>query len=141
MHIQVVKAKQQSSRMAMKRIKKELADISKDPPSNCTAGPHNDDMFFWDATLFGPRDSPYEGGVFFLRIQFPEDYPFKPPRVGFVTRVYHVNVNDKGGICLDILKDQWRYVALKYRSLLFNIFVFLSLNTMLIQLIQLLQLN
>jgi ubiquitin-conjugating enzyme E2 D len=94
--------------MAMKRIKKELADISKDPPSNCTAGPHNDDMYFWDATLFGPRDSPYEGGVFFLRIQFPEDYPFKPPRVGFVTRVYHVNVNDKGGICLDILKDQWR---------------------------------
>ena len=94
--------------MAMKRIKKELVDISKDPPSNCTAGPHNDDMFFWDATLFGPRDSPYEGGVFFLRIQFPEDYPFKPPRVGFVTRVYHVNVNDKGGICLDILKDQWR---------------------------------
>ena len=92
---------------ALKRIKKELADIQRDPPCSCTAGPNADDMHFWNATLFGPRDSPYEGGVFFLRIQFPPDYPFKPPRVGFVTRIYHVNINDKGGICLDILKDQW----------------------------------
>ena len=55
----------------------------------------------------GPATRHTKAAFFFLRIQFPEDYPFKPPRVGFVTRVYHVNVNDKGGICLDILKDQW----------------------------------
>merc|ERR1719401_2912490 len=55
----------------------------------------------------GPPDSPYEGGVFFLDIQFPQDYPFKPPKVRFTTKIYHCNVNDQGGICLDILKGEW----------------------------------
>ena len=55
----------------------------------------------------GPEDSPYTGGVFFLNIHFPTDYPFKPPKVTFVTRIYHPNINSNGGICLDILKDQW----------------------------------
>lgn len=55
----------------------------------------------------GPEDSPYSGGVFFLDIHFPADYPFKPPKVHFTTRIYHCNINSNGGICLDILKDQW----------------------------------
>ena len=55
----------------------------------------------------GPEDSPYTGGVFFLDIHFPADYPFKPPKVSFTTRIYHCNINSNGGICLDILKDQW----------------------------------
>merc|ERR1711981_1528576 len=55
----------------------------------------------------GPSDSPYEGGVFFLDINFPQDYPFKPPKVRFTTKIYHCNVNDQGGICLDILKGEW----------------------------------
>merc|ERR1711907_605192 len=75
--------------------------------SNCSSGPVGDDLFHWQATIMGPPDSPYAGGVFFLNIHFPTDYPFKPPKVQFITRIYHCNINSNGSICLDILKDQW----------------------------------
>ena len=55
----------------------------------------------------GPEDSPYHQGVFFLNIHFPPDYPFKPPKITFTTKIYHCNINSNGSICLDILKDQW----------------------------------
>lgn len=93
--------------MAQGRIKKELESFNNDPPANCSAGPLDDDIFKWQATIMGPEKSPYEGGVFYLDIFFPEDYPYKPPRVAFMTRIYHPNINSSGGICLDILKDQW----------------------------------
>ncbi|KAI2786678.1 Ubiquitin-conjugating enzyme [Penicillium oxalicum] len=64
-------------------------------------------QFHWQATIMGPSDSPYSGGVFFLTIHFPTDYPFKPPKVNFTTRIYHPNINSNGSICLDILRDQW----------------------------------
>lgn len=57
--------------------------------------------------LTSQGDSPYSGGVFFLSIHFPTDYPFKPPKVNFTTRIYHPNINSNGSICLDILRDQW----------------------------------
>ncbi len=93
--------------MALKRIQRELQELGRDPPSNCSAGPIGEDLFHWQATIMGPDDSPYSGGVFFLDIHFPADYPFKPPKMSFTTRIYHCNVNNNGGICLDILKDQW----------------------------------
>ena len=55
----------------------------------------------------GPADSPFQGGVFFLNVNFPTDYPFKPPKITFTNRIYHPNINSNGSICLDILKDQW----------------------------------
>ena len=93
--------------MALQRITRELKSLKEDPPANCSAGPLSDDIFRWQATLMGPIDTPYEGGVFFLNIDFPQDYPYKPPRIRFDTKIFHPNINSSGGICLDILKEQW----------------------------------
>ncbi|XP_065012758.1 ubiquitin-conjugating enzyme E2-17 kDa-like isoform X1 [Musa acuminata AAA Group] len=93
--------------MASRRIIKELKDLQKDPPTSCSAGPVGEDMFHWQATIMGPPDSPYAGGVFLVTIHFPPDYPFKPPKVAFRTKVFHPNINSNGSICLDILKEQW----------------------------------
>lgn len=93
--------------MSLRRINKELQDLRADPPAMCSAGPVGDDLFHWTATIMGPSDSPYQGGVFFLNIHFPTDYPFKPPKITFTTKIYHPNINSAGGICLDILNKQW----------------------------------
>ena len=92
--------------MALKRLQRELIEIQKDTPVNCSAGPCNNDLLNWEATIIGPTETPYEGGIFKLKILFPADYPFKPPKITFETRIYHPNINGTGGICLDILKDQ-----------------------------------
>jgi ubiquitin-conjugating enzyme E2 D/E len=89
------------------RIQKELSLFLKDPPENCSAGPVGDDIFHWEGTLIGPTETVYEGGVFNLDIQFPKNYPFKPPKVKFLTKIYHPNINSGGFICLDIFKENW----------------------------------
>ena len=94
--------------MSAKRIIKEMKEMELSPVDNCTAGPVNsEDPYLWYGTIIGPEKSPYEGGLFQLQIKFPTDYPFKPPTVSFLTKVYHPNINSAGGICLDILKDAW----------------------------------
>ena len=91
----------------LNRLRIELEDINNNPPTNCSAGIIEDDIYNWQATIMGPEGSPYDGGVFYLKIEFPHDYPFKPPKVQFITKIYHCNINSAGNICLDILKDQW----------------------------------
>lgn len=90
------------------RISKELIDLEKDPPFNCSGGLiDKNDLYLWNATIIGPEDSPYSNGIFKLKIYFPEEYPFKAPKIIFTTKIYHPNINSNGNICLDILQNQW----------------------------------
>ncbi len=93
--------------MLQKRLAQEIKDLEKSPVPHCSAGPQNNNMMIWDATIIGPPDTPYENGVFKLSIEFSHDYPFKPPIIKFITKIYHCNINSNGGICLDILNKNW----------------------------------
>jgi ubiquitin-protein ligase len=62
----------------------------------------------WNAIIEGPKETPFEGGSFALAIEFPADYPIRPPTVKFVTPVFHPNVTKEGGICLNLLKEDWK---------------------------------
>ena len=105
--------------MALRRVRKEVTELQNTPPIGISGGPINpDDVFHCQATIQGPPGSPYEGGVFNLDVRFPADYPFKPPAIHFTTRIYHVNINETGGICLDILKDEWSPVLTLCKVLL-----------------------
>ena len=71
------------------------------------ASPVSDSLFFWEAIIFGPEDTIWEGGIFMLTLEFSEDYPNKPPKVKFTTKMFHPNIYNDGSICLDILNTNW----------------------------------
>merc|ERR1712228_1010366 len=72
-----------------------------------TASPFDDNIMQWDAVIFGPDDSPWEGGTFKLTLAFTEDYPNMAPKVKFITKMFHPNIYADGSICLDILQHNW----------------------------------
>lgn len=107
---------------ALKRIQKEVEKMEKDAPENCSAGPiDSKDLTHWTGTLIGPTESPFEGGVFKINIRFPPDYPYSPPRIMFLTKIFHPNIDRHGNICLDILKSTAWSPALSIVKVLLSI--------------------
>jgi ubiquitin-protein ligase len=91
-----------------KRLTQELKLITTDPPDGITAGPNDDEMSFWSASIAGPPGSPYAGGTFFLEIEIPSNYPAKPPSIKFKTAVYHPNISSiDGSVFVDVLGEMW----------------------------------
>ena len=93
--------------MTSTRLKYEFANLSKIP--NVVTQPEIIDLNspIWKVTLKGPKGTPYEDGNFKLQININSDHPFKPPRIIFITKIYHPNISENGHICIDILKDAW----------------------------------
>ena len=84
--------------MALRRIKKEILDIERDlHPSILNVGPiSQEDLFHWQATFIGPEGSVYENGKFLIEIKLRQDYPFMPPSMRLLTKIFHPNFNEQG---------------------------------------------
>ncbi|XP_013692280.2 ubiquitin-conjugating enzyme E2 2 isoform X1 [Brassica napus] len=92
---------------ARKRLMRDFKRLQQDPPAGISGAPQDNNIMLWNAVIFGPDDTPWDGGTFKLSLQFSEDYPNKPPTVRFVSRMFHPNIYADGSICLDILQNQW----------------------------------
>ncbi|CAI4211010.1 unnamed protein product [Parascedosporium putredinis] len=103
-----------------KRIIKETERLQKEPVPGISAVPHEDNLRYFDVEIHGPAQSPYEGGVFKLELFLPDDYPMTPPKIRFLTKIFHPNVDKLGRICLDVLKNNWS-PALQIRTILLSI--------------------
>ncbi|TIA74901.1 hypothetical protein E3P92_00403 [Wallemia ichthyophaga] len=91
-----------------KRILKEAERLQVDAPEGIKASPSEQDIRYFDVSIQGPDGSPFEKGIFSLELWLPSSYPMEPPRVRFLTKIYHPNIDKLGRICLDILKGELR---------------------------------
>ncbi|KAH0448008.1 hypothetical protein IEQ34_021808 [Dendrobium chrysotoxum] len=110
------------------RVQKELVECNRDTAiSGVSIDLHDGaNLTHLCGSISGPLGTPYEGGTFIIDIQLPSDYPFEPPKMQFITRVWHPNISSQNGaICLDILKDQWS-PALTLKTALLSLQALLS---------------
>jgi len=116
------------SSIAATRVKREIQSIKSSGTNDAALSLElvDDNLEHLRGTIAGPEGTPYEGGIFELNIQIPQQYPFQPPKVDFITKLWHPNVSSvTGAICLDILRDQWA-AALTLRTVLLSITALLA---------------
>ncbi|KAK8658979.1 hypothetical protein V6N13_029197 [Hibiscus sabdariffa] len=109
------------------RVQKELQECGREKDSSgIRVSPKSDNLARLTGIIPGPLGTPYEGGSFEIDITLPDGYPFEPPKMKFVTKVWHPNISSQSGaICLDILKDQWS-PALTLKTALLSVQALLS---------------
>ena len=85
-------------------LQQQLKELQKKPPEFFSAGLADEsNIYEWDVCITGPPDTLYEGGIFNCKMIFPETYPDQPPKMKFVTPVWHPNVYPNGDVCISIL--------------------------------------
>lgn len=86
----------------------DLKQMQQEPPDGSSAAPVSEkDLLEWQGSIFGPLASPWEGGVYNVRLTFTEEYPEQPPKVVFISKMFHPNIYEDGKVCLDIIEHKW----------------------------------
>ncbi|KAI0298013.1 ubiquitin-conjugating enzyme/RWD-like protein [Russula brevipes] len=95
-------------------LRRQLSELTKHPVEGFSAGLVDESSLYeWEVMIIGPADTLYEGGFFKARLSFPLDYPLLPPKMRFITPMWHPNIYPDGGVCISILhapgEDQYGY--------------------------------
>jgi len=95
---------QQPTSSALRALALEYKSLQEEPVEGFRVKLANDDnLFEWEVAIFGPPDTLYQGGYFKAHMKFPHDYPYSPPTIRFLTKVWHPNVYENGDLCISIL--------------------------------------
>ena len=81
-----------------RRIMKEIRSLEHEPLTGISFGRDKTNIRRFHGHIFGPKDSPYGGGIFELEMFLPDDYATSPPKVTFITKIYHPNVDSHGSV-------------------------------------------
>lgn len=96
------------SPMVVGRLMKDIRALVKTPPEGITLHWSEDNIANLEAEIRGPEGTPFDGGVFRVRLSLGADFPHAPPKGTFLTKVFHPNVSEKGEICVNTLKRDWK---------------------------------